>query len=195
MSDDTVTAICCALHEVITKNMENTKALRDAGGIEKLIGIARSKGDKWVPVIQMMGIREVLPRSWPRWDISLVSWTRLADLTAFDNEECDKNSLLNSLTIFSCRWPALTCGLLDFPWNKFRAFLLPSFSSYFAIQLRVLIPQCSLCALSAVKTHIWQTRVGWVPQLGVMKCRRDVDVDNVMVSDKSWDIHDALDRV
>ncbi|KAM7401302.1 hypothetical protein PAMA_005476 [Pampus argenteus] len=45
MSDDTITAICCALHEVITKNMENTKALRDAGGIEKLIGIARSKGD------------------------------------------------------------------------------------------------------------------------------------------------------
>ena len=28
--------------------MENTKALRDAGGIEKLIGIARSKGDKCV---------------------------------------------------------------------------------------------------------------------------------------------------
>ncbi|KAM9774831.1 catenin delta-2 isoform 3-T3 [Syngnathus typhle] len=46
MSDDTVTAICCALHEVITKNMENAKALRDAGGIDKLIGIARSKGDK-----------------------------------------------------------------------------------------------------------------------------------------------------
>ncbi|MBN3270891.1 CTND2 protein, partial [Polyodon spathula] len=46
MSDDTLTAICCALHEVITKNMENAKALRDAGGIEKLIGIARSKGDK-----------------------------------------------------------------------------------------------------------------------------------------------------
>lgn len=46
MSDDTITAICCALHEVITKNMENTKALRDAGGIEKLISVARSKGDK-----------------------------------------------------------------------------------------------------------------------------------------------------
>ncbi|KAM8839248.1 catenin delta-2b isoform 3-T3 [Synchiropus picturatus] len=46
MSDDTITAVCCALHEVITKNMENTKALRDAGGIERLIGIARSKGDK-----------------------------------------------------------------------------------------------------------------------------------------------------
>ncbi|XP_043920857.1 catenin delta-2 isoform X2 [Protopterus annectens] len=46
MSDDTVTAICCTLHEVITKNMENAKALRDAGGIEKLVGIAKSKGDK-----------------------------------------------------------------------------------------------------------------------------------------------------
>ncbi|XP_026147542.1 catenin delta-2 isoform X2 [Mastacembelus armatus] len=46
MSDETVTAICCALHEVITKNMENAKALRDAGGIEKLINIVRSKGDK-----------------------------------------------------------------------------------------------------------------------------------------------------
>lgn len=47
MSDDTVTAICCTLHEVITKNMENAKALRDAGGIEKLVGISKSKGDKY----------------------------------------------------------------------------------------------------------------------------------------------------
>lgn len=46
MSDDTVTAVCCTLHEVITKNMENAKALRDAGGIEKLVGISKSKGDK-----------------------------------------------------------------------------------------------------------------------------------------------------
>ncbi|ETE69259.1 Catenin delta-2, partial [Ophiophagus hannah] len=42
MSDDTVTAICCTLHEVITKNMENAKALRDAGGIEKLVGISKT---------------------------------------------------------------------------------------------------------------------------------------------------------
>ena len=46
MSDDTVTAVCCTLHEVITQNMENAKALRDAGGIEKLVGISKSKGDK-----------------------------------------------------------------------------------------------------------------------------------------------------
>uniref|UniRef100_A0A8C9RKE2 Catenin (cadherin-associated protein), delta 2a n=1 Tax=Scleropages formosus TaxID=113540 RepID=A0A8C9RKE2_SCLFO len=53
MSDDTVTAICCALHEVITKNMENAKALRDAGGIEKLIGIARKlkKLEKFPPLV------------------------------------------------------------------------------------------------------------------------------------------------
>ena len=31
-----------------TKNMENAKALRDAGGIEKLVGISKSKGDKYV---------------------------------------------------------------------------------------------------------------------------------------------------
>lgn len=55
MSDDTITAICCALHEVITKNMENTKALRDAGGIEKLISVARSKGDKWVKCPELNG--------------------------------------------------------------------------------------------------------------------------------------------
>ncbi|KAM6948497.1 catenin delta-2b [Aplochiton taeniatus] len=63
MSDDTVTAICCALHEVITKNMENTKALRDAGGIEKLISIARSKGDKHSPKV-VKAASQVLNTMW-----------------------------------------------------------------------------------------------------------------------------------
>ncbi|OWJ99801.1 PKP4 [Cervus elaphus hippelaphus] len=38
LSDETVAAICCALHEVTSKNMENAKALADSGGIEKLDG-------------------------------------------------------------------------------------------------------------------------------------------------------------
>ncbi|EMP38739.1 Plakophilin-4 [Chelonia mydas] len=38
LSDETVAAICCALHEVTSKNMENAKALADTGGIEKLVG-------------------------------------------------------------------------------------------------------------------------------------------------------------
>ncbi|XP_064202564.1 catenin delta-2-like isoform X11 [Anguilla rostrata] len=68
MSDDTVTAICCALHEVITKNMENTKALRDAGGIEKLIGIARSKGDKHSPKV-VKAASQVLSSMWQYRDL------------------------------------------------------------------------------------------------------------------------------
>ncbi|KAJ3595516.1 hypothetical protein NHX12_004819, partial [Muraenolepis orangiensis] len=68
MSDDTVTAVCCALHEVITKNMENTKALRDAGGIEKLIGIARSKGDKHTPKV-VKAASQVLNSMWQYRDL------------------------------------------------------------------------------------------------------------------------------
>ncbi|XP_062842063.1 catenin delta-2-like [Trichomycterus rosablanca] len=68
MSDDTVTAICCALHEVITKNMENTKGLRDAGGIEKLIGIARSKGDKHSPKV-VKAASQVLSSMWQYRDL------------------------------------------------------------------------------------------------------------------------------
>ncbi|XP_068509645.1 catenin delta-2b isoform X2 [Syngnathus scovelli] len=68
MSDDTVTAICCALHEVITKNMENTKALRDAGGIEKLIGVARSKGDKHSPKV-VKAASQVLNSMWQYRDL------------------------------------------------------------------------------------------------------------------------------
>uniref|UniRef100_A0A672N6D8 Catenin delta-2-like n=1 Tax=Sinocyclocheilus grahami TaxID=75366 RepID=A0A672N6D8_SINGR len=68
MCDDTVTAVCCALHEVITKNMENAKALRDAGGIEKLIGIARSKGDKHSPKV-VKAASQVLSSMWQYRDL------------------------------------------------------------------------------------------------------------------------------
>ncbi|XP_075789556.1 plakophilin-4 isoform X6 [Pelodiscus sinensis] len=46
LSDDTVAAICCALHEVTSKNMENAKALADTGGIEKLVNITKGRGDR-----------------------------------------------------------------------------------------------------------------------------------------------------
>ena len=54
LSDETVAAICCALHEVTSKNMENAKALADSGGIEKLVNITKGRGDrqvccKWMP--------------------------------------------------------------------------------------------------------------------------------------------------
>ncbi|EHB06885.1 Plakophilin-4 [Heterocephalus glaber] len=46
LSDETMVAICCALHEVTSKNMENAKALADSGGIEKLVNITKGRGDR-----------------------------------------------------------------------------------------------------------------------------------------------------
>lgn len=43
LSDETVAAICCTLHEVTSKNMENAKALADTGGIEKLVNITKGR--------------------------------------------------------------------------------------------------------------------------------------------------------
>uniref|UniRef100_A0A671YTY7 Plakophilin 4 n=1 Tax=Sparus aurata TaxID=8175 RepID=A0A671YTY7_SPAAU len=47
LSDETVAAICCTLHEVTSKNMENAKALADTGGIEKLVNITKGRGDRY----------------------------------------------------------------------------------------------------------------------------------------------------
>ncbi|XP_039613381.1 plakophilin-4 isoform X1 [Polypterus senegalus] len=47
LSDDTVAAICCTLHEVTSKNMENAKALADSGGIEKLVNITKGRGERY----------------------------------------------------------------------------------------------------------------------------------------------------
>lgn len=47
LSDETVAAICCTLHEVTSKNMENAKALADTGGIGKLVNITKARGDRW----------------------------------------------------------------------------------------------------------------------------------------------------
>ncbi|KAM9342915.1 LOW QUALITY PROTEIN: plakophilin-4-like [Pholidichthys leucotaenia] len=47
LSDETVAAICCTLHEVTSKNMENAKALADTGGIEKLVNITKGRRDRY----------------------------------------------------------------------------------------------------------------------------------------------------
>ncbi|XP_078543778.1 catenin delta-2 isoform X3 [Lissotriton helveticus] len=80
MSDDTVTAVCCTLHEVITKNMENAKALRDAGGIEKLVGISKSKGDKHSPKV-VKAASQVLNSMWQYRDLrSLYKKREVSDI-------------------------------------------------------------------------------------------------------------------
>uniref|UniRef100_A0A8C7ITM4 Plakophilin 4 n=1 Tax=Oncorhynchus kisutch TaxID=8019 RepID=A0A8C7ITM4_ONCKI len=44
LSDETVASVCCTLHEVTSRNMENAKALADTGGIEKLLDISKGRG-------------------------------------------------------------------------------------------------------------------------------------------------------
>ncbi|XP_034034861.1 plakophilin-4-like isoform X1 [Thalassophryne amazonica] len=44
LSDDTVASVCCTLHEVTSRNMENAKALADSGGVEKLVDISKGRG-------------------------------------------------------------------------------------------------------------------------------------------------------
>lgn len=54
LSDETVAAICCTLHEVTSKNMENAKALADTGGIEKLVNITKCRGDRCVGLLERL---------------------------------------------------------------------------------------------------------------------------------------------
>ncbi|XP_062853755.1 plakophilin-4 [Trichomycterus rosablanca] len=47
LSDETVAAVCCALHEVTSRNIENARALAQAGGIDKLVNISRGRGERY----------------------------------------------------------------------------------------------------------------------------------------------------
>uniref|UniRef100_A0A8C5A936 Plakophilin-4-like n=1 Tax=Gadus morhua TaxID=8049 RepID=A0A8C5A936_GADMO len=44
LSDDTVASVCCTLHEVTSRNVENARALAHSGGIQKLVNIGKGRG-------------------------------------------------------------------------------------------------------------------------------------------------------
>ncbi|KAJ7422916.1 Plakophilin-4 [Willisornis vidua] len=70
LSDETVAAICCALHEVTSKNMENAKALADTGGIEKLVNITKGRGDRRVSSLKVVkAAAQVLNTLWQYRDL------------------------------------------------------------------------------------------------------------------------------
>ncbi|NXF32977.1 PKP4 protein, partial [Nyctibius bracteatus] len=69
LSDETVAAICCALHEVTSKNMENAKALADTGGIEKLVNITKGRGDRQVGDKVVKAAAQVLNTLWQYRDL------------------------------------------------------------------------------------------------------------------------------
>ncbi|KAG8510426.1 Plakophilin-4, partial [Galemys pyrenaicus] len=70
LSDETMAAICCALHEVTSKNMENAKALADSGGIEKLVNITKGRGDRQVSSLKVVkAAAQVLNTLWQYRDL------------------------------------------------------------------------------------------------------------------------------
>uniref|UniRef100_A0A8C1MN72 Plakophilin 4 n=1 Tax=Cyprinus carpio TaxID=7962 RepID=A0A8C1MN72_CYPCA len=72
LSDDTVAAICCTLHEVTRRNMENAKALADAGGIEKLVNITKGRGESRYSVKVVKAAAQVLNTLWQYRDLRTI---------------------------------------------------------------------------------------------------------------------------
>ncbi|KAL6100747.1 pkp4 [Pungitius sinensis] len=93
VSDETVAAICCTLHEVTSKNMENAKALADTGGIEKLVNITKGRGDRYSMKV-VKAAAQVLNTLWQYRDLRTIykkeGWTQNHFLTPVSTLERDK---------------------------------------------------------------------------------------------------------
>ncbi|XP_016416342.1 plakophilin-4-like isoform X4 [Sinocyclocheilus rhinocerous] len=72
LSDDTVAAICCTLHEVTRRNMENAKALADAGGIEKLVNITKGRAESRYSMKVVKAAAQVLNTLWQYRDLRTI---------------------------------------------------------------------------------------------------------------------------
>ncbi|XP_077584036.1 plakophilin-4 isoform X2 [Stigmatopora nigra] len=93
LSDETVAAICCTLHEVTSRNMENAKALADTGGIEKLVNITKGRGDRFsLKVVKASA--QVLSTLWQYRDLRAIykkdGWTQNHFLTPVSTLERDR---------------------------------------------------------------------------------------------------------
>ncbi|XP_028428034.1 plakophilin-4 isoform X3 [Perca flavescens] len=64
LSDETVASVCCTLHEVTSRNMENAKALADSGGIEKLVDISKGRGKGRYSMKVVKAAAQVLNTLW-----------------------------------------------------------------------------------------------------------------------------------
>ncbi|XP_030641804.1 plakophilin-4-like [Chanos chanos] len=93
LSDETVAAICCTLHEVTSKNMENAKALADTGGIEKLVNITKGRGDRYSLKV-VKAAAQVLNTLWQYRDLRTIykkdGWTQNHFLTPVSTLERDR---------------------------------------------------------------------------------------------------------
>ncbi|XP_075896455.1 plakophilin-4-like isoform X6 [Nelusetta ayraudi] len=93
LSDETVAAICCTLHEVTSKNMENAKALADTGGIEKLVNITKGRGDRYTMKV-VKAAAQVLNTLWQYRDLRVIykkdGWNQNHFLTPVTTLERDR---------------------------------------------------------------------------------------------------------
>nr|XP_019945298.1 PREDICTED: plakophilin-4 [Paralichthys olivaceus] len=93
LSDETVAAICCTLHEVTSKNMENAKALADTGGIEKLVNITKGRGDRYSMKV-VKAAAQVLNTLWQYRDLRIIykkdGWNQNHFLTPVSTLERDR---------------------------------------------------------------------------------------------------------
>ncbi|KAL4636220.1 plakophilin-4 isoform X6 [Arapaima gigas] len=93
LSDETVAAICCTLHEVTSKNMENAKALADTGGIEKLVSITKGRGDRYSMKV-VKAAAQVLNTLWQYRDLRAIykkdGWNQNHFITPVSTLERDR---------------------------------------------------------------------------------------------------------
>ncbi|KAG9340888.1 hypothetical protein JZ751_020081 [Albula glossodonta] len=93
LSDETVAAICCTLHEVTSKNMENAKALADTGGIEKLVNISKGRGERYSMKV-VKAAAQVLNTLWQYRDLRAIykkdGWNQNHFITPVSTLERDR---------------------------------------------------------------------------------------------------------
>ncbi|XP_045062489.1 plakophilin-4-like isoform X1 [Coregonus clupeaformis] len=93
LSDETVAAICCTLHEVTSKNMENAKALADTGGIGKLFNITKGRGERYSTKV-VKAAAQVLNTLWQYRDLRTIykkdGWNQNHFITPVSTLERDR---------------------------------------------------------------------------------------------------------
>ncbi|XP_059417361.1 plakophilin-4-like [Carassius carassius] len=106
LSDDTVAAICCTLHEVTRRNMENAKALADAGGIEKLVNITKGRGESRYSMKVVKAAAQVLNTLWQYRDLRTIykkdGWNQnhfLTPVSTLERERFKSQPTLPSSTL------------------------------------------------------------------------------------------------
>ncbi|XP_042611051.1 plakophilin-4-like isoform X1 [Cyprinus carpio] len=106
LSDDTVAAICSTLHEVTRRNMENAKALADAGGIEKLVNITKGRGENRYSMKVVKAAAQVLNMLWQYRDLRTIykkdGWNQnhfLTPVSTLERERFKSQPTLPSTTL------------------------------------------------------------------------------------------------